>query len=170
MVLQIAAKWSQPIVLRLASPGSGEIYESAFLENVPEEGGVYVFGRSFGKDKRPLYIGQAKNLKGRLVKQFNNAYLMTHIRDAENGGRFLIYAVPKLKPKQKLVPVITVMENALIALALSEGIQLLQKLGTKRPNHVIRFTGNRTSRKFAPPLMRVAAPPIKATSRPSARS
>jgi hypothetical protein len=52
--------------------------------------------------------------------------------------------------------VISILEQALIAHALSEDFELLQKQGTKTPNHTISFQGNRTSEDLAPRRMRVA--------------
>ena len=154
MALNIEALWSHPIALRLAR--SGAIYELDYLGSIPEEPGVYVFCRAYGDSVAPLYIGKALNLQRRIEQQLNSVRLMTSIRDAQSGLRFLIYCVPQLRPGQRAVRVVAILEDALIAHALAEDFELLQKQGTKTPNHTIRFAGNRISERLAPRRMRVA--------------
>jgi len=155
MPLNIEAKWSQPLEIRLAAAGA--IYSCADLESIPSEPGIYVFGREHGESREPLYIGRARNLRRRIEQQLNSVRLMTGIKEAQSGGRFLIYCVAQPKRGQRLTRVIRIMEDALIAHALACDHELLQKQGTKRPNHTIRFTGNRTSEAIAPRHMRVSA-------------
>jgi hypothetical protein len=76
-------------------------------------------------------------------------------REAQKGGRFVIYCTPQLKRGQRAVKVISILEQALIAHAMSEDFELLQKQGTKTPNHTISFQGNHTSLELAPKNMRV---------------
>ncbi len=154
MSLNIEASWSQPIRLRLARFGA--IYECEDPDRIPTESGVYIFGREHGEAAAPLYIGKALNLRRRIEQQLNSVRLMTGIREAERGGRFVIYCAPQLKRGQRAIRVITILERALIAHALAEDFELLQTQGTRTPNHTIRFSGNRTSEDLAPRRMRVA--------------
>ena len=155
MPLNIEAAWSNPIKLKLAR--SRAIYECAKLDEIPEEPGVYVFLRDHGGSKTPLYVGRAQNLRRRIEQQLNSVKLMTGIKEAPSGKRCLIYCVPRLKRRQRAGSVIRVIEDALIAHSLAENCELLQTQGTKRPNHTIRFNGNRTSEAIAPRHMRVEA-------------
>jgi hypothetical protein len=134
----------------------GAIYSCDDLFNIPTASGIYIFGREHGEAAAPLYIGKALNLRRRIEQQLNSVRLMTGIREAQSGGRFVIYCVPQLKRGQRAVRVISILEQALIAHALAEDFELLQKQGTKTPNHTIRFSGNRTSEDLAPRRMRVA--------------
>jgi hypothetical protein len=154
MSLNIEASWSRPLRLRIARYGA--IYSCDDLDCIPTDSGVYVFGREHGDAAAPLYIGKALNLRRRIEQQLNSVRLMTGIREAQSGGRFIIYCVPQLKRGQRAVRVISILEQALIAHALAEDFELLQKQGTKTPNHTIRFLGNRTSEDLAPRRMRVA--------------
>jgi hypothetical protein len=154
MSLNIEAIWSRPIRLRLARFGA--IYECEDPDQIPSESGVYIFGREYGDAAAPLYIGKALNLSRRIEQQLNSVRLMTGIREAERGGRFVMYCIPQLKRGQRAVRVISILEQALIAHALAEDFELLQKQGTKTPNHTILFSGNRTSEILAPRRMRVA--------------
>jgi hypothetical protein len=149
MPLNIEASWSRPLELKLAR--SGAIYEGEELNEIPEEAGIYVFLREHGGSKTPLYVGRAQNLRRRIEQQLNSVKLMTGIKEAQSGKRSLIYCVPQLKRKQLAARVIRIIEDALIAHALAGDYELLQKQGTKRPNHTIRFNGNRTSEAIAPP-------------------
>ena len=155
MSLNIEAVWSSPIQLRLARYGA--IYECEDLEAIPKSSGVYIFGREHGDAAAPLYIGKALNLRRRIEQQLNSVRLMKGILESQIGKRFFIYCVPQLKRGQRAVRVISILEQALIAHALSEDFELLQKQGTKTPNHTIQFLGNRTSEDLAPRRMRVAS-------------
>jgi hypothetical protein len=138
MSLNIEASWSRPIRLRPVMYGT--IYECENPEQIPTDSGVYIFGREHGDAAAPLYIGKALNLRRRIDQQLNSVRLMTGIREAQIGTRFLIYCTPQLKRGQKAI----------------RDFELLQKQGTKTPNHTIRFQGNRTSEDLAPRRMRVA--------------
>jgi hypothetical protein len=154
MSLNIEAIWSRPIKLKLARYGA--IYECDEPDKIPTGPGVYIFGREHGDAAAPLYIGKALNLRRRIEQQLNSVKLMKGILEAQTGGRFVIYCEPQLRPGQRAVRVITILERALIGHALSVDFELLQKQGTKTPNHTIRFLGNRTSLDLAPRRMRVA--------------
>jgi hypothetical protein len=153
--LNIEATWNQPIEIFEAK--SGAIYACPELSLIPEEPAVYVFGRQHGNNVEPLYIGKALNLRQRMKQQFDSVRLMSSLKEGGNGIRFLIYCIPALKRGQPARKVIKVLEDSLIAHALSEGHELLQKQGTLRPNHTIRFSGNRTSEAIAGRLIRLRA-------------
>ncbi len=155
MPLNIEARWSHPIIIRLAKVGA--IYECEDLHEIPSEAGIYIFGRCHGESRAPLYIGKALNLRKRIEQQLNSVRLMTGIKEAASGNRFLIYCVPKIKPGQRATQVVKLLEDALISHALAFDHELLQKQGTKRPNHTIKFSGNRASEAIAPRKMRVSA-------------
>ena len=153
MPLNIEAAWSKPI--KLSEATSGVAYECPDLEFIPEDPAVYIFGRAHGENVAPIYIGRALDLRQRMEQQFDSVKLMSRLKDAANGTRFLIYCVPILKRGQKATKVLKVMEDALIAHALAEGYELRQKQGTLRPNHTIKFAGNRTSEAIAGRLIRL---------------
>jgi hypothetical protein len=153
--LNIEAEWGQPIPLQEAR--SGAIYECPDLTTIPEGPGIYIFFREHGKQITPLYVGRAEKLRRRIKQQFNSVKLMTSIREAQTGSRFLIYCEPKPKRGQKMKSVIRIMEEALIAHLLSKGYDLMQKQGIKRPTHTLSFRGNRTSEGISARFMRVRA-------------
>lgn len=149
MALTINATWSKPLPL---IDGSSEnlIYKIAQLEAIPSTTGVYIFARSYGDNAVPLYVGQADNLKARIVQQLNNLKLMKGLQKMPNGNRMLLYCEAKIARGQDRKKVLAILENALIDHALSAGHELLNKQGTKRPTHQIKFSGNRMSEKLAP--------------------
>jgi hypothetical protein len=153
MSLNIEAVWSRPLELKLVN--SGAIYRCGEIESIPYEPGCYIFGRAYDDYAAPLYIGKALMLRRRIEQQLDSVRLMTGIREAQKGGRFVIYCTPLLKRGQRAVKVISILEQALIAHAMSEDFELLQKQGTKTPNHTISFQGNHTSLELAPKNMRV---------------
>ena len=155
--MDIQVIWHKPIRLR---DGSGQdwIYACSDVEfeNLPMTPGVYIFARRYGKNIEPLYIGQASKLKSRLKQQFNNARLMKGIEHAPIGHRILIVGEIQLRPGQKAAQVLNVVESALIEHALANGYNILNKMGTKTPVHVIRSSnGSIASRQVAPLIMHV---------------
>jgi hypothetical protein len=153
--LNIEAEWGQPIPLRSAARGA--IYECPDLIAIPEGPGIYIFYREHSKQVTPFYVGRTEKLRRRIKQQFNSVKLMTSIRDAETGSRFLIYCQPRPKRGQQMKAVIRIMEEGLIAHLLSEGCELMQKQGVRRPTHTVKFRGNRTSEAISPRFMRVRA-------------
>lgn len=151
--MQIEATWSQPIALKKGLPG-GLIYVLK-LEDLPEEPGVYVFGRKHGESVVPIYIGETLSIRGRVKDHLNSLALMRAIENAPNGGRFFIYCTVKAGSKEKAKKHVKVLEKALLVHAQSEGHELFNKKGTKLPTDTISFTGNRTSEAIAPRVMLV---------------
>ncbi|MDH5179513.1 MAG: GIY-YIG nuclease family protein [Gammaproteobacteria bacterium] len=154
MALNIEATWSKAIDLTDGSK-KNLIYSIADINIVPNKPGIYVFARKHGNSFSPIYIGQADNLKSRIEQQFNHVPLMMSIKNAQQGKRILLFCEANLKKGQDRKKVLNLIENALIDHALSEGCELVNKQGTKRPAHSISFTGNRASEAIAPRKMLV---------------
>ena len=153
MPLNIEACWSKPVQLTVAPAGA--IYRCDDLELLPTTPGVYIFYRKHGDRFSPLYVGKTNNVRKRIVQHLDSVRLMTAIYESEAGGRYVICCEPWAKPRQDVAKVLSVLENALIDYFMAEGFELKQKQGTKRPNHQIRFTGNRTSEALVGRHMRV---------------
>ncbi|HMG48412.1 MAG TPA: hypothetical protein VK614_13245 [Allosphingosinicella sp.] len=153
MPLNIEACWSKPVRLTVASAGA--IYDCKELDRLPAAPGVYIFYRQHGDRMEPLYVGKSMDVRNRVTQHLDSVRLMTAIYESQAGGRYVICCEPKAKPGQKMPRILTVLENALIDYAMAEGYELKQKQGTKRPNHQIKFSGNRTSEALVPRQMRV---------------
>ena len=72
--MDLQLTWHKPVELKESPVGSDLIYEIN-LGRIPEEPGVYVFIRKFGKNQNPLYIGKAKKLEiaGKTTPQLRQA-------------------------------------------------------------------------------------------------
>jgi hypothetical protein len=152
----VEVHWDHPIPLL---DGSREhlIYTCEDLDALPDTPGVYVFARKHGSVVDPLYIGQARNVRTRIIQQFNNVRLMNGVRAAPSGARILLVGKPKLRGRQNVESVLDLVERALIQHALAEGHELLNYQGTHTRVDVVRSYGNRTSQKVAPLEMNVKA-------------
>jgi hypothetical protein len=155
MALNITAAWHPPVALALARVGM--IYDCPEIDKVPQTPGAYIFGRRFGDTVQPLYVGRAVNMQQRLIQHLNSVKLMLRIKDAQAGERFFMCCEVKLRRGQNIDRVLDILESALITHLLSEGFELLQVQGTKRPNHTITFDRNQTAMQIAPRFMRLAA-------------
>jgi hypothetical protein len=146
MTLHIKASWHQPLELASALPKG--IYACPKIDLIPEEMGVYIFGRSFGDNAVPLYVGRAKNLRTRLKQHLNfSTKLMLAILNAEAGARFFLFCTITGKSPKKL----KTLESALISYLLGEDYELLNKHGVKKPNHTVTFVkNNQTSLGIVP--------------------
>ena len=149
--LEIELNWWAPIVLREGRRRERFIYtptdDAIELPNTP---GIYIFARQHGDKVNPLYIGRASNLRQRIEQQFCFVPLMKGIQDVSKGGRVLLLG--ELAPRRGLraEKALQVVEEALIAHALTDGKELLNKQGTRTPVHTVWNYGNRQSRQIAP--------------------
>jgi len=136
--MQIKLEWLEPIVLEEGTKEDLFIY-TCDEKLLPEEPGIYVFTRRFGKTFTPLYIGQATNLRSRIKGEFKSRIpLMKGIKKAQAGTRMLMVA--KLKPakwRRDLKEPLRIAEQVCIDYALSNGCNLLNVKGTKTPVHNI---------------------------------
>jgi hypothetical protein len=78
------------------------------------------------------------------------------IRSAQSGDRILLVGRLKLNKGQQMKKVLDIVESALIKHALSAGHEILNSQGAKTKVHVIRSTGNTSSRQVAHLTMNVA--------------
>ena len=140
MALDIQAMWHQP--LELAPSGIGYSLE---LDKIPDEPGIYVFGRTWGDNLAPLYIGRSTTLRQRLTTHLNTVKIIQAIRDFPGGNRFILFCTFELKRGQQIERVLEVVERGLIDKALTEGHELINVQGTRTPKHTINFQGNRCS-------------------------
>ena len=61
-------------------------------DELPIFSGIYIFFRTYGEYSEALYVGQAMNIKTRIVQQLNNLKLMNGIKNAPKGNRRLVFA------------------------------------------------------------------------------
>ena len=108
---------------------------------MPNGPGVYVFGRCFGSHFEALYVGKATRIRGRVKGHFNNLRLMQHLRNAKIGKRVLLAGVFQGRPGQQLAKSLTLAERAFIRYFLSEGHDLVNKLGTRIRRHELVSDG-----------------------------
>jgi hypothetical protein len=121
------------------------------LDKLPDEAGVYVFGRSWGGKFEALYVGKALRIRRRVKGQTNNLRLMTHIRNARTGNRVVIPGTVKTRPGQQIEKVMTLVERALIRHFLSEGHDLVTVSGTTLRRH--EPVSTHRPMRFVPPVM-----------------
>jgi hypothetical protein len=152
--MRIDIKWDKPIRLKDGARFN-QVYYCPGLERIPTKAGVYIFARSFGNLVVPLYIGQAKGLRGRIIQQLNNVRLMVSLQQADIGHRILLVARLRLHPGQQKKKVLDIVESSLIKHALAQGHDLLNKQGVKTRVHTIKSKGNHSSKQIAPLTMLV---------------
>ncbi len=90
--MKLQVEWGRPI--RLSSgKARGMIYD-VDLERVVTDAGVYVFGRTWGRQFEALYVGKATKIRQRINGQLNNLRLMQHLLHAKSGDRIVIAGAP----------------------------------------------------------------------------
>lgn len=123
----------------------GLIYYSDHLDEIPENAGVYVFGRIHGDNVEPIYIGKAGNLRRRIRQHFEGSIRLMHrLQEAKTGARVVLIGEWKSKRGQREERVLPIVERMLIKYALAEGYELFNEKGTKTPVHTLAMTGNRS--------------------------
>lgn len=152
--MDIYLEWSDPIELHDARDRL--LIYSCDLDLVPDEPGVYVFGRRHGDTVSPLYIGQAHSLSDRIKGHFKHSVpLMRGLEEAESGARILLLGRIRLKPGQNVDRVLNVVERALIEHTVAQDCVLLNVHGTKRVVNTIHSEGNQWTRQFMPLRLKV---------------
>ena len=122
------------------------------LQKLPTSSGVYIFGRRYGTQFEALYVGKATNIRSRIKSQLNNLRLMQHLKNAKAGKRIVLGGRLMTKPGQKLDNCMLLVERTLIRYFLSEGHDLVNKLGTRLRRHEVYSSGRHPKRYF-PRLM-----------------
>ena len=122
------------------------------MDKLPDEPGLYVFGRRFGNSFEALYVGKAKTIRRRVKNQLNNSRLMQHVMTARRGKRILLVGRYVSKPGQDETKSLLLLEQALIRHFVSEGDDLVNKHGTRIRQHEITST-RKELKKFIPVTM-----------------
>ncbi len=130
--MNLGLTWLNPLDLADA----GMAYDLD-LGKVPEEAGVYVFGRRHGKSFEALYVGKADILRRRVKTQLNNLRLMQHLKTARSGRRSLMLGVYNPKGGQRKTESLQVIERAMIRYFMSQGHDLVNLQGITLRHHQI---------------------------------
>jgi hypothetical protein len=137
--MRLHLEWTLPIQLKDGSRDN--LIYNVDQSKIPTREGVYVFGRRFGKDFEALYVGKANNIRGRIRGQLKNLPLMLHLKKAKLGKRVVLAGRFIPLPGQKAPKCLDLIERTLIRYFLSEGHDLVNKLGTRLRQHEIVSSG-----------------------------
>jgi len=144
--MKIHLDWARPIPLKDGAR-QNFIYTTD-LDKLPSKGGVYIFGRRYGRGFEALYVGKATNLRRRVKGQLNNLRLMQHLKSAKAGKRILLAGQLKPRPGQQSDKCLTLAERALIRHFLSENHDLVNRQGVRLRRHAISSSGRHPKRFF----------------------
>lgn len=129
-------------------------YSVERFDSFPDEAGIYVFARIFGKTIAPLYIGETTNIRKRIKQHLEkNVKLVNGVKKSGNGKKVVMFCSVKTRSEARRDAMLAVLQRGLIEHALSEGHKLLNVQLTKLSVHSIAFTGNRFSEQLAPRKM-----------------
>ena len=138
--MKITVTWNAPIPL----PGEArDLCDSFDFDVLPDDAGVYLFGRRFGPKLSVLYVGKAGVLRTRIRQQLNNNRLMRALDDAPSGERVLIYGTFSGKRGARIAQWLNTVEEALITHFTEEEHDLINKVGTRLEFDEIDFEGSR---------------------------
>ena len=76
--MKLHLEWSRQIPLRRSRQRS--LVYTIDMDKLPDEPGLYVFGRRFGNSFEALYVGKAKTIRRRVRNQLNNSRLRTELQ------------------------------------------------------------------------------------------
>jgi hypothetical protein len=120
---------------------SGLIYDCE-REEIPEDSGIYIFGRKHGNAFEALYVGKAGNLRRRLKSQFNNLRLMRHVEEAKTGDRLLLLGIYRPAGRTNLKKSLKIIETELIRYFLEAAHDIVNIHGARIKIHEIRSNGS----------------------------
>jgi hypothetical protein len=147
--MHLQLEWRSPITLRNAGRNERLIYNFQHSK-LPENAGVYIFGRRYGSNFEALYVGKASNIRVRARGQLKNLSLMLHLQKAKSGKRVIFVGRFMPKPGQQEKKCLILLERALIRYFLSEGHDLVNIQGARLRRHEIT---SRNPRWMVPKLM-----------------
>ncbi|MGH6682632.1 MAG: hypothetical protein ACRECA_01685, partial [Pseudolabrys sp.] len=147
--MKLQLEWTRAMPLKVAPRDENLIYTFDHMK-LPETGGVYIFGRRYGKDFEALYVGKANEIRWRVRGQLKNLPLMLHLQKAKNGKRVIMAGKFISKPGQQEGKCLALLERALIRYFLSEGHDLVNKQGSRLRRHEIT---SKKTRRLIPRLM-----------------
>jgi hypothetical protein len=155
MAMNLTVHWHKPVALKA---GKDWLIYDCDLDAIPEAPGVYVFGRLFGADLGPVYIGRADNIRKRVEQHLHgNVKLMNVLKaHTKNGNRVVVAGEWLSSPGQQQNRALPVIEAALIKHALAEGYSIFNNKGAKEPAHTINRSGFKMG-GFLPKLIKSAA-------------
>lgn len=130
--MKVQLDWLNPIPMRPASRRSSQYI--ADTDDLPQEPGIYVFGRTHGRAFEALYVGQANQLRARIEQQLNNLRLMDYVRQARQGRRLIMVGT---LTRGRIASSLTIAERALIRYFLAQGHDLANIHGAKRRQHEV---------------------------------
>ena len=140
--MDIAVRWLAPVRIRAARRGEPLIYACDHLDRLPEDHGWYVFGRRFGDNVEPIYIGKASDLRRRIEQHLlRNVPLLRAIQDRPKGERVVLVGKWIARPGQQEARVLEIVERALIKKALALGFDIVNVHGTRTPVHNLSMSG-----------------------------
>jgi hypothetical protein len=148
--MQVRINWSKRLAMKDGSR-KNFIYDLD-LEKISDNAGIYIFCRKFHKTTEALYVGKATRLHRRIKGQLNNLKLMSRLKKARVGGRFLLIGEIGSKSRKKIDSKLALLERALIRHFLSEGHGLFNIHGVNIKRHEIISQGHQP-KKLIPQLI-----------------
>lgn len=133
--------WAPP--LELTNGHAHNMIYTCDLGSIPQVAGVYVFGRWFGDNFAPLYIGQTQNLQQRISQHLQYVPLMMALQKVPSGARFVHLGTLQGKRGQNQKSALERVERGMIKYALAQGCEIVNEKGAKTPYDEIQFFGNR---------------------------
>jgi hypothetical protein len=147
--MKMSVEWSSP--LKLVDGKRENLIYTVFVDKLPNEAGVYVFGRRFGTNFEALYVGKANHIRSRIKTQLDHVKLMQHLKGAKSGDRVLLAGKVLTRRGQRIGKVLRLAERALIRHFLSEGHDLVNVQGARIRRHELTSVG-RQPKRFIPRL------------------
>lgn len=138
--MKLKISWNKPMPMK-KERNEIQIY-SCNLDKIPETPGVYIFARYYGRKYKALYVGQSKNLRGRVKGHLNNLKLMKYLEKAKSGKRVIITGSAMTKKGPKLDKALKILERAFIRHFLAEDHALVNRQGVRIRSHEILSDGH----------------------------
>lgn len=138
--MELNLEWQPP--LELLDGSDQRLIYTCRREDLPDSPGIYVFARRHGSSYEALYVGKASSFRERVWTQFRNLPLMVHVRDAQNGGRYLLLGHFVSRQGQQIDKCLPILEHAFIRQFVDRGDNVSNIQGKKLKSHAITSSGS----------------------------
>ncbi|HEY4773266.1 MAG TPA: GIY-YIG nuclease family protein [Xanthobacteraceae bacterium] len=153
--MEIEIQWHRPIPL--AKNRRIVVDRDTLPSVIPNKAGVYFFSRKYGNSFQPLYIGETKNIRGRLRGHLNNADIRDILRGiplpgvpVKRGNKYFHFGTFVGKRGQNSDKCLDLVQKYLIEQAITQKSPLLNKQLTDIKTHSVVFSGPKKGRAIFP--------------------
>lgn len=158
--MRIEIEWHKPVLL--ARNSQIRVDKDDLPRSIPKSAGVYFFSRKYGTSFQPLYIGETRNIRGRLKNHLGRVDISDMLRgmkvpgvQVKQGNKYFHFGTLRGRDGELLTKRRRLVQRYMISKAIAEKAPLLNKQLTDIKTHSVVFSGPKSGRAIFPPTFNI---------------